>query len=155
MEGLPVPDYTFSWTPTPTALFRFSALTWNAHLIHLDRDYARKVEGYTGEFLSHIHCLKSIHSYTMNDTERLVHGPLTALLLIEALRSAGYGGRIDNFVYRARNPMVVGQRQHFNVAFSESTQTPEHLKLRNSAILWAEDASGFVGMTATVDLLDL
>lgn len=89
----------------------------------------------------------------MNNTERLVHGPLTALLLIEALRSAGYGGRIDNFVYRARNPMIVAQRQHLNVAFLKSSHTPE--KACNSAILWAEDDSGFVGMTATVDLLDL
>ena len=46
----------------PTLLFRFSALTYNAHRIHYDRDYARQVEGYPG---------------------LVVHGPLQALLMAE------------------------------------------------------------------------
>lgn len=29
---------------TPTLLFRYSALTYNGHRIHYDRDYARDVE---------------------------------------------------------------------------------------------------------------
>jgi len=29
-------------------VFRYSALTWNAHRIHYDADYSRKVEGYNG-----------------------------------------------------------------------------------------------------------
>ena len=33
---------------TPTLLFRFSALTHNAHRIHYDRDYAIDVEAYSG-----------------------------------------------------------------------------------------------------------
>jgi 3-methylfumaryl-CoA hydratase len=41
-------------------LFRFSALTFNAHRIHYDRPYARSEEGYPG---------------------LVVHGPLTAILL--------------------------------------------------------------------------
>ena len=45
-------------------LFRFSALTYNAHRIHYDRDYAR-AEGYPG---------------------LLVHGPLQALLMAELAR---------------------------------------------------------------------
>jgi 3-methylfumaryl-CoA hydratase len=55
------------WTvATPaTLLFRFSALTYNAHRIHYDRDYARGVEGYPG---------------------LVVHGPLQALLMSEAVR---------------------------------------------------------------------
>lgn len=55
--------------PDPRLLFRFSALTFNAHRIHYDRDYARDVEGYPG---------------------LVVHGPLTAMLLAElAQRSSG------------------------------------------------------------------
>jgi 3-methylfumaryl-CoA hydratase len=46
-------------------LFRFSALTFNAHRIHYDRPYAIKEEGYPG---------------------LVVHGPLTAVLLMELLR---------------------------------------------------------------------
>lgn len=33
-------------TPDDTLLFQFSALSFNSHRIHLDRDYARNVEGY-------------------------------------------------------------------------------------------------------------
>ena len=48
----------------PVLLFRFSALTYNAHRIHYDRDYAR-AEGYPG---------------------LVVHGPLQALLMAELAR---------------------------------------------------------------------
>jgi 3-methylfumaryl-CoA hydratase len=77
---------------SPTLLFRFSALTYNAHRIHYDRDYARDVEGYPG---------------------LLTHGPLQALTMAEAARAAGCEG--DNyFDYRLTSPlfdyqgMVVG-----------------------------------------------
>ncbi|MEM6605651.1 MAG: MaoC family dehydratase N-terminal domain-containing protein [Pseudomonadota bacterium] len=45
-------------------LFRFSALTFNAHRIHYDRSYAAEVEGYPG---------------------LVVHGPLTAMLLADLI----------------------------------------------------------------------
>ena len=53
---------------TPTLLFRFSALTYNGHRIHYDRDYARDVEGYPG---------------------LVTHGPLQALAMAEAARARG------------------------------------------------------------------
>ena len=63
----PVPDG--AWTrevhPDPRLLFRFSALTFNAHRIHYDRPYAREIEGYPG---------------------LVVHGPLTAALLAQLVR---------------------------------------------------------------------
>jgi 3-methylfumaryl-CoA hydratase len=73
---------------SPTLLFRFSALTYNAHRIHYDRDYARRVEGYPG---------------------LLTHGPLQALAMAEAARTTGYptgqhGGRLD-FEYRLTSPL--------------------------------------------------
>ena len=52
-------------TPDPKLLFRFSALTFNAHRIHYDRPYATREEGYPG---------------------LVVHGPLTAVLLMDLLR---------------------------------------------------------------------
>jgi 3-methylfumaryl-CoA hydratase len=65
----PVPEG--SWTrllqPDTRLLFRFSALTFNAHRIHYDRAYASEVEGYPG---------------------LVVHGPLTAILLLELVRQA-------------------------------------------------------------------
>ncbi|KAK4106111.1 hypothetical protein N658DRAFT_563052 [Parathielavia hyrcaniae] len=62
-----VPEFTFPLKPDNTLLFHFSALTYNAHAIHLDPHYARYHEGYPG---------------------LLVHGPLTLVLMLEALRAA-------------------------------------------------------------------
>jgi 3-methylfumaryl-CoA hydratase len=73
---------------SPTLLFRFSALTYNAHRIHYDRDYAMHVEGYPG---------------------LLTHGPLQALAMAEAARAAGYRGDQDDgrlhFDYRLTSPL--------------------------------------------------
>ena len=87
---------------TPTLLFRFSALTYNAHRIHYDRDYARDVEGYPG---------------------LLTHGPLQALAMAEAARAADWPGRqhgaLKHFDYRLTMPlfdyqgmMVSAVREH-------------------------------------------
>lgn len=46
-------------------LFRYSALTFNAHAIHLDETYTRDVEGFPG---------------------LLVHGPLTLTLLLAVVQ---------------------------------------------------------------------
>ena len=71
----------------PVLLFRFSALTYNAHRIHYDRDYAR-AEGYPG---------------------LLVHGPLQALLMAEqARREAELPARCD-YSYRLVAPLFDGQ----------------------------------------------
>ncbi|WP_432827266.1 FAS1-like dehydratase domain-containing protein [Dactylosporangium sp. CA-092794] len=66
----PVPIEAGEWSlpVDPTLLFRFSALTYNAHRIHYDRDYARDVEGYPG---------------------LVTHGPLQALAMAECVRGTG------------------------------------------------------------------
>ena len=72
---------------SPTLLFRFSALTYNAHRIHYDRDYARDVEGYPG---------------------LLTHGPLQALAMTEAARAAAVDRRDGeelSFEYKLRSPL--------------------------------------------------
>jgi 3-methylfumaryl-CoA hydratase len=61
----PSDAWTREVTPDARLLFRFSALTFNAHRIHYDRPYARDVEGYPG---------------------LIVHGPLTATLLAQLVR---------------------------------------------------------------------
>ena len=77
---------------SPTVLFRFSALTYNAHRIHYDRDYCRDVEGYPG---------------------LLTHGPLQAIAMAEAGRAAGgTGGRTwddVSFEYRLVSPLFDDQ----------------------------------------------
>lgn len=50
------------------SLLRFSALTYNAHRIHYDRDYAQAVEAYPG---------------------LVTHGPLQAIVMAEAARARG------------------------------------------------------------------
>jgi 3-methylfumaryl-CoA hydratase len=62
----PAPDsWTRDVTPDSRMLFRFSALTFNAHRIHYDREYAMRDEGYPG---------------------LVVHGPLNAMLLANLVR---------------------------------------------------------------------
>lgn len=42
--------------PTRPQLFRYSAITWNAHRIHYDREYARDVEGHPDVLVqAHLH----------------------------------------------------------------------------------------------------
>lgn len=42
------PDFSLTMLPTPITLFRFSALTFNSHLIHYDNTYATQVENHRG-----------------------------------------------------------------------------------------------------------
>lgn len=53
------------FTPDETLLFQYSALGFNSHKIHLDRDYAQKIEGLP---------------------DLVVNGGLTTLLLTELIR---------------------------------------------------------------------
>jgi hydroxyacyl-ACP dehydratase HTD2-like protein with hotdog domain len=45
----PSADFSFTFTPSLVTLFRFSALMFNAHLIHLDKDWAQSSRGYPGQ----------------------------------------------------------------------------------------------------------
>ncbi len=75
---------TRSMAPTAALLFRFSALTYNAHRIHYDRDYATSEEGYPG---------------------LVVHGPLLATLLVDHFRRHRSHDRIATFEFRAQRPV--------------------------------------------------
>lgn len=55
-------EYRQPYTLDSTALFRYSALTFNGHRIHYDLDYCRNVEGYPN---------------------LVIHGPLIATLLLD------------------------------------------------------------------------
>lgn len=73
---------------SPTLLFRYSALTYNAHRIHYDHGWVRQ-EGYA---------------------DLVVHGPLQALMMAELLRRTGDGLVDRTFAYRLTAPMVGPQR---------------------------------------------
>ena len=86
------PDWSTWIELDPVLVFRYSALTFNAHRIHYDLPYARDIEGYP--------------SLVMN-------GGLTALLLIETARPH-LPRPIAAYAARAMSPLFVGQRVAFN-----------------------------------------
>jgi len=80
-----------AWTPSPVELFRFSAVTFNAHRIHYDLPYARTWEGYP---------------------DLVVQGPLTAIKLFAFVQGRS-PRKIRKFSFRASAPLFVGQRVVF------------------------------------------
>ncbi|KAK4169266.1 hypothetical protein QBC43DRAFT_307314 [Cladorrhinum sp. PSN259] len=80
------PDLRYPLHPTRGLLKTFSELTNNAHLIHLDREYAQKQEGYK---------------------DVLVQGPLTLVLMLEALSKQGYVKHIE---YRNLSPLFADEK---------------------------------------------
>ncbi|KAJ9152092.1 Mesaconyl-C4 CoA hydratase [Pleurostoma richardsiae] len=104
------PDYSFTLTPTAALLFHFSALTFNAHAIHLDPLYARAVEGHRAP---------------------LVHGPLSLALMLAALRgrlargeeTTGGSGPAEDVVsrieYRNLAPLYAGEEMRVCVRRKE------------------------------------
>lgn len=83
----PAPEWSETFLPTTVTLFQFSALTYNGHRIHYDHPYVTQQEGYPG---------------------LLVHGPLAALLLLDAAQR--HSPRpLRQFRYRALAPLFVDQ----------------------------------------------
>jgi 3-methylfumaryl-CoA hydratase len=87
-KGLKPPEKAAQWSdtirPNPVLLFRYSALTFNGHRIHYDRDFCRKEFGFPG---------------------LAVHGPLIATLLIELVRKNLPFARITEYAFRAQGPI--------------------------------------------------
>lgn len=78
-------------TPDPRLLFRYSALTFNTHRIHYDLPYARDVERYRG---------------------LVVHGPLTASLLLQFADAQFGSNRLASFGFRGLSPAIAGEPLH-------------------------------------------
>jgi 3-methylfumaryl-CoA hydratase len=88
--------------PDPLLLFRFSALTFNAHRIHYDRDYCRLVEGYPG---------------------LVVQGPLVAMLMLDqALMHPGTAA-VRCFEYRSHGPLFDGEELQIESTLAETSAT--------------------------------
>jgi 3-methylfumaryl-CoA hydratase len=122
-RDLPSPPAAAWWRviqPDPALLFRFSAITFNAHRIHYDRPYATEVEGYPG---------------------LVVHGPLTAILLMELVRR-NVKRPVSGFEFRGRAPL-------FDLAPFRVVGTPG---TGDKIDLEAQTPDGQVAMTATADL---
>jgi 3-methylfumaryl-CoA hydratase len=78
-------------TPDARLLFRYSALTFNTHRIHYDAPYAEQVERYRG---------------------LVVHGPLTASLLLQLAAKELGENRLRSFAFRGLSPAIAGEPLH-------------------------------------------
>jgi len=99
-----------SLVPGPVLLFRFSALTYNAHRIHYDTDYARDVEHYPG---------------------LVVHGPLQAILLAGEVRRAQPAAPLLRFDFRAESPAFSGRRLDLEAAPATDRTSMWRMRSRN------------------------
>lgn len=77
--------------PSEPLLFRYSALTFNSHRIHYDLPYARDEERYRG---------------------LVVHGPLTASLMLDLARRALGDNALASFAFRGLSPAICGEALH-------------------------------------------
>jgi len=108
--------------PDAVTLFRYSALTFNGHRIHYDRDYVTREEGYPG---------------------LVVHGPLIATLLIDLVRRQAPDARVESFSFRAISPLFDGNSMSVNA-------TPPGAD--GVARLWAANHEGALAMSAEAKL---
>ncbi|PMY41600.1 transposase [Pseudomonas chlororaphis] len=81
-------DWREAVEPSPTLLFRYSAVTFNGHRIHYDFPYVTETEGYPG---------------------LVVHGPLIATLSLRAFCRSHPGARLRRFSYRGLRPLIAPQ----------------------------------------------
>jgi 3-methylfumaryl-CoA hydratase len=113
----------FDWqrriVPDDVLLFRYSALTFNGHRIHYDRQYVTQIEGYPG---------------------LIVHGPLIATLLMDLLQRAVPKVKVVKFEFRAVRPTF--DLHPFSV---QAKVAADGLSVH----LWACDHEGWLTMDAT------
>jgi 3-methylfumaryl-CoA hydratase len=98
-EPPPSAQHRESHMADPVLLFRYSALTFNGHRIHYDRDYVTKVEGYPG---------------------LIFHGPMQAALLVEFAAKLHGGAAPKKFSYRGVQPLFEGSEFSVNANTTDS-----------------------------------
>ncbi|MCW5648629.1 MAG: MaoC family dehydratase N-terminal domain-containing protein [Ramlibacter sp.] len=109
-------------TPDDVLLFRYSALTFNGHRIHYDRQYVTKEEGYPG---------------------LIVHGPLIATLLVDLVRRQRPDAVLRTFDFKAVRPTF--DPHPFRVCGKPSADG-------QAVDLWAQDHAGWLTMQASATL---
>lgn len=116
------PDWIREIQPDDVLLFRYSALTFNAHRIHYDHRYVSAVERYPG---------------------LVVHGPLIATLLLDLLRRQMPAAQVSRFVFRAVQPIY--DVTPFQLCGRRDADG-------DTIHLWARHATGELAMHATATL---
>jgi 3-methylfumaryl-CoA hydratase len=89
----PAAQHRESHMADPVLLFRYSALTFNGHRIHYDRDYVTAVEGYPG---------------------LIFHGPLQASFIVELAARLRGGRPPRKLSYRGVQPLFEGSEFSIN-----------------------------------------
>ncbi|OJD30077.1 prephenate dehydratase protein [Diplodia corticola] len=123
------PDFTHTLVPTPSLLFRYSALTFNAHAIHLDPHYCRTVEGHRN---------------------LLFHGPLSFTLLATLLQNnIPAGRRIAQIQYRNLAPLYCDEPVKLCGRKADSSSSNGQDKYE----LWAETPEGGLAVKGTAHVI--
>ena len=115
-------DFSKTVNPDPVLLFRYSALTFNGHRIHYDREYASNTESYPG---------------------LVVHGPLLATLLVEFLTETYPDQKLLHFEFKALKPVF--DTGTFHVCVNKIND-------EGTSKLWIADSEGECCIDATATL---
>jgi 3-methylfumaryl-CoA hydratase len=108
--------------PDAVLLFRYSALTFNGHRIHYDRQYVTEVEAYPG---------------------LIVHGPLIATLLLDLVRCQAPDAFVKTFDFKVVRPTFDLHPLRLNGQPSADGK---------SVRVWSQDHEGWLTMQGTVEL---
>ena len=108
--------------PDATLLFRYSALTFNGHRIHYDRQYVTEVEGYPG---------------------LVVHGPLIATQLLDLVRRHAPEACVTRFEFKLVHPTFDLHPYTLNGVPSECGKQVR---------VWAADHEGRLTLQGQVEL---
>lgn len=123
------PEVDCTVAPDAKMLFRFSALTYNAHAIHLDPKWCKEEEGHRG---------------------LLVHGPLSFTLMMTNLRlklaQEGKGEAVASVEYRNLAPLYAGEPLRLCGRAIKRAEKGEAGKWE----VWAETPEGGVAVKGTV-----
>jgi hydroxyacyl-ACP dehydratase HTD2-like protein with hotdog domain len=120
---LPEGKYVRDFVQTPVTLFRFSALTFNAHKIHYNREWCREVEGHR---------------------DLVVHGPLNLVNMVNLWRDVRGGNAVPRKIsYRATSPLYAGEK--YRVVMDE-----EREKVTEVRIVDSYGKTGMVGQIESV-----
>tara|TARA_B100000959_G_scaffold50261_1_gene52076 strand:- start:110 stop:1060 length:951 start_codon:yes stop_codon:yes gene_type:complete len=109
-------------TPDTVLLFRYSALTFIGHRIHYDREYTVNEEGYPA---------------------LLVHGPLTATMLLDLARRNLPNSEITGFNVRANGPLFDNASFFLYGKLNDSGSKVE---------LWTVNHEGELSMSVTANI---
>ena len=116
----------WSLCPDTTMLFRYSALTFNGHRIHYDKDFSIEHEGHEG---------------------LIIHGPIQASLIMSLAQSQN-GQRLKQFSYRSTQALICGD--DIEVIISKPINKDGGISAKGAIC----NHRGEITMTATMEMME-